>query len=24
MVVKGKVDLKLYGWKAGDASPLLD
>jgi methylated-DNA-protein-cysteine methyltransferase-like protein len=24
MVLKGKVDLKRYGWKAGDASPLFD
>lgn len=24
MVVKGKIDLKIYGWKAGGESPLLD
>ncbi len=24
MVVKGRVDLRMYGWKAADASPLLD
>jgi methylated-DNA-protein-cysteine methyltransferase-like protein len=23
-VLKGKIDLKVYGWKAGEASPLLD
>ena len=24
MVVKGRVDMKKYGWKAGNDSPLLD
>lgn len=24
LVVKGRVDLRKYGWKAGDDSPLLD